>query len=261
MNPLAVWSLAGREWVRFLRQPSRIGSAVASPLLFWILIGSGLSSSFHMPGAGRSMSFLEYFYPGTVVLLVLFGAIFSTISVIEDRHEGFLQGVLVAPIGRSSLVAGKVLGGSLQSLLPAAVLLPLAPLIGVPMTWLGGLAAAGILALLSIALTALGFTIAWRVDSTQGFHAVMNLLLWPLWLLSGAVFPVTGAPGWLAILMRIDPMTYGVAAFRRVLYGPGAALGEGLPAGGPSTVILALVALLAFSLAVVVARSGGGGRR
>jgi ABC-2 type transport system permease protein len=260
MSPLAVWSLARREWVRFIRQPSRIGSAVASPLLFWVLIGAGLSSSFHMPGGGRSMSFLEYFYPGTVVLLILFGSIFSTISVIEDRHEGFLQGVLVAPIGRSSLVAGKVLGGSLQSLLPAALLLPLAPLVGVPMSWLGGLAAVGILALLSVALTALGFAIAWKVDSTQGFHAVMNMLLWPLWLLSGAVFPLTGAPRWLAVMMEIDPMTYGVAAFRRVLYGPGAALGEGLPRGDLSILGLVLIAAAAFWLADVIAHSHSGGR-
>ena len=107
----AVWSLWRRELVRFFRQPSRVAGAVGSPLLFWLFIGSGLSGSFRLPGA-EGIDYLEYFFPGTVTLVVLFAAIFSTISIIEDRREGFLQGVLAAPVPRAAIAAGKVLGGA-----------------------------------------------------------------------------------------------------------------------------------------------------
>lgn len=222
MSLLPSVSLWRREVVRFFRQPSRIASAIATPVLLWLLVGTGLSHSFHLPGSAsaESASYLRFFYPGTVLLVVLFAAIFATISVIEDRHEGFLQGVLVAPVGRSSLVIGKLLGGSTIAWVQGAVLLALAPFAGIHLTWLGTLEAAGVLALVSLAMTALGFGFAWKVDSTQGYHGVMNLVMFPLWLLSGALFPAAGAPRWLAWVMRLNPLTYGLAALRHALFFP-----------------------------------------
>lgn len=241
-----VWSLWRRELVRFFRQPSRVAGAVGSPLLFWLFIGSGLSGSFRLPGA-EGLDYLEYFFPGTVTLVVLFAAIFSTISIIEDRREGFLQGVLVAPVPRAAIAAGKVLGGATLAWLQGTAFLLLAPVAGLRLSASSLLAAAGVLALLSLALTAIGFACAWSVDSVQGFHAIMNLLLVPLWLLSGAVFPLTGAPAWLSALMRIDPLTYGVAALRWALYGPAASLGEGIPGPAVALALLAGLGLLAFA--------------
>ena len=246
---LATGTLWRRELVRFFRQPSRIAGAAGSPLLFWILIGSGLSGSFRLPGGSADVDFLEYFVPGTVVLVLLFAAIFSTISVIEDRQQGFLQGVLVAPVPRAAVVAGKVLGGATLAWLQALVFLALAPLSGIRLTLVTALAAAGVMALLAVGLTAIGFVFAWRVDSVQGFHAVMNLLLVPMWLLSGAFFPLTGAPGWLAALMHANPLTYGVSALRGALYGDAPAWAVG---------VTAAVALAAFAASVLATATRGG---
>jgi ABC-2 type transport system permease protein len=254
MNGLAVFTLWQRELVRFFRQPSRIAGAAGSPLLFWILIGSGLSGSFRLPGGPADLNYLEYFFPGTMVLVLLFAAIFSTISVIEDRNLGFLQGVLVAPVARAEIALGKVLGGATLAWLQSVVFLALAPLSGIRLTPFSVFAAAGVLAVLGISLTAVGFAFAWRVDSVQGFHAVMNLLLVPMWLLSGAFFPPSGAPFWLAALMKINPLTYGVAALRWSLYGSSAGAGTGLPGPALAIGVTIAAALLAFGFDLLAMR-------
>jgi ABC-2 type transport system permease protein len=215
---LQLWTLWTREVVRFYRQPSRIVGALGSPLLFWLLIGSGLGRSFRTnePLAG---GYLEYFYPGTLALIVLFTAIFSTISVIEDRQEGFLQGVLVAPVPRTTIVLGKILGSTALALMQAVVFLFISPF---TFGFLGiaTLAAlVGVLAMLAFGLSGLGFLLAWRLDSTQGFHAIMNLFLVPMWMLSGALFPASGATSWIRGLMWLNPLTYGVSALRQLIYG------------------------------------------
>src|SRR5688500_1029719 len=138
-------------------------------------------------------SYIRYFFPGTLVMILLFTAIFSTISIIEDRREGFLQSVLVAPVPRSGIVLGKVLGGTVLAAGQGLLFLLLAPLVGFHFSILSILAAVGVMLLLAFALTALGFCIAWRMNSTQGFHAIMNLFLMPMWFLSGALFPVDNA--------------------------------------------------------------------
>jgi ABC-2 type transport system permease protein len=215
------WTLAHRELIRFFRQRSRVIGAFGQPLLFWILFGAGLRNSFQAPEwsaqLGRTLSYQEYFFPGVVVMIILFTAIFSTISIIEDRKEGFLQGVLVSPVSRLSIVLGKLTGGMFLSLIQAGFFLALAPLMGIHASLLQWIAIFGLLALLGFTLTALGFVMAWPLDSTQGYHALMSMLLMPMWLLSGAFFP-GGESGWLSWLMRLNPLTYGVAALRRLLY-------------------------------------------
>jgi ABC-2 type transport system permease protein len=252
MSPflLAVWTLWQRELVRFYRQPSRVVGALAPPVLFWLLIGAGLGPSFHAPGTAGT-SYLAYFFPGVVILILLFTAIFAEISIIEDRREGFLQAVLVAPVPRASVVLGKVLGGTTLALAQSALFLLLGPAIGLGLSSAGALAAlAAVLFLLAFALTSLACAIAWCLDSTQGFHAIMNLFLVPMWLLAGTLFPVAGAPGWLGTVMRANPLTYGVAALRRVLAPSDA---NGLPALGVSVAVTAACAVLAFASAVWVA--------
>ena len=221
--------------VRFYRQRGRVTGALGTPLLFWLLIGSGFGDSFRAsepsarPLGSAGMTYLGYLFPGTILLIVLFTAIFSTISVIEDRHEGFLLSVLVAPISRTALVLGKVLGGSTLALLQGLLFVLLSPLVGIPLGVRQALEVTAVLFLISFALTALGFYFAWRLDSVQGFHSVMNLVLMPMWLLSGAVFPVSGAHSWIGWVMRLNPLTYGMAALRRVLYAAPAADGPSLP--------------------------------
>jgi len=212
------YSLWMREVVRFVHQRSRMIGVIGSPILFWFFIGSGLGTSFKssMPLGGTN--YLEYFFPGTILLIMLFTAIFSTISIIEDRTEGFLQSVLVAPISGSSIALGKILGGTTLAVLQAAIFLILAPFIGIHFDVMHLLSLLVLLFLVAFGLTGLGFLIAWRMESTQGFHAIVNLFLIPLWLLSGSLFPMEGAPGWLRFLMMINPLTYAITASRELLY-------------------------------------------
>jgi ABC-2 type transport system permease protein len=214
----ATRTLLWREIIRFLRQRSRIVGALATPLIFWLFLGFGVGQSFQdstLPGA---INYIEYFFPGTLVMIILFTAIFSTISIIEDRREGFLQGVLVAPISRHCIVLGKVLGGAILATGQAWLVCLAAPLLGLQVSGEGILKILLLIPLLSIMLTSLGYLIAWPMDSTHGFHAIMNIFLLPLWLLSGALFSVQGAQGLIAWLMHINPLTYGLAALRYTLY-------------------------------------------
>jgi ABC-2 type transport system permease protein len=204
-----------REIVRFLRQRDRVVGALVTPVVFWLLLGAGLGRSFQ---AGQGHGYLDYFFTGTVVMILLFTAIFSTISIIEDRREGFLQSVLVAPVGRLAIVFGKLLGGASLAMLQGVLFLLLAPVVGVPISLAGLPWLIVAMFLVSFALTGLGFVIAWQLNSSQGFHAIMNLFLIPMWLLSGALFPASGAHTWMAWVMKLNPLTYGVTAVRHGLY-------------------------------------------
>jgi ABC-2 type transport system permease protein len=224
-------------------------------VVFWLLLGSGLGRSFQGRPIGTSaQDYLQYFFPGTLALIVLFTAIFSTMSVIEDRQVGFMQGVLVAPVPRTAIVLGKILGGTTLALLQAAMFLVLAPFARLPLT-LGALPEVlGVLAALGLATTGLGFLIAWWLDSTQGFHAIMNLVLIPMWILSGAVFPASGAAGWIRAIMLLNPMTYGVTALRLVLLpdeGPGGPFSLAEPG-----LTMSLLIVLAFSAVILAADTG-----
>lgn len=251
---LAVLTLWWREINRFRRQPSRWISALTQPLVFWLLLGGGLSASFRPPGVPADTGYLEYFYPGVIVLVMLFTAIFATIAVVEDRHEGFLQGVLVAPVSRASIVLGQALGSATLAWLQGIIFLILAPLAGIPLSPASVLGVVIVLAGLAFSLTNLGLIIAWRMQSTQGFHAIMNLILMPIWLLSGAFFPVSGVPFWLAWLMRINPLTYGMAALRRCLYLGHSDAAGAIPLFFPSVLVLVGFGLAAFALTVITAK-------
>lgn len=239
---LALWR---REIVRFLRQRNRIIGALAAPVVFWVLIGSGAGPGVRLPGMPEDMTFLAYFFPGTAMLILLFTAIFSTISIIEDRREGFLQGVLVAPVAPEAIVLGKLLGGTTLAAGQAMLFCLAAPLAGLPFD--AGVMIRLVPALIVVAfgLVGLGFLIAWPLDSTQGFHAIMNVFLVPLWLLSGALFPAA-ADSWMRFAVQVNPVAYGTAAIRRAFYGDGAAL-DLVPSYGT-----AMGASLAFAAAMLL---------
>ena len=251
---LPVYSLALRELVRFFRQRTRVVGALGQPIIFWVLFGAGLHGSFTGPAG---MSYQEYFFPGVAVMIVMFTAIYSTISIIEDRRDGFLQGVLVAPIPRSSLVLGKVLGGTMLAVLQAVVFLivgPLLSLVGLGPPLETGLtlhnapAVIGFLALVGFSLTALGYLIAWPMESTHGFHAIMSVFLMPMWLLSGSFFPA-GSSGWLSWVIRLNPLTYGTAGLRRIMTTKAEAV-AGLPEWWLCLTVTCLAAMVYVSVAV-----------
>jgi len=211
-----VWVLAHREVLRFLRQPTRLFGSLAQPLMFWFFMGSGFGGSFTDQIAQRTYG--EFFYPGIVLMLLLFAAIFSTITLIEDRNAGFLQGVLVAPVPRLSVVLGKLVGGTLIALFQAFVFLLLAPVAGIGLEVGMVLVLFAVCALIGMGFTGLGFMVAWKLDSVSGYHAVMSVVLIPLWLLSGALFPIEGAAGWLEWVMRCNPVSYAMIILRQAFY-------------------------------------------
>jgi ABC-2 type transport system permease protein len=234
MPVVALW---WREVIRFVRQRSRVTGALAQPVVFWLLLGGGLNASFQPAGTPSGTSYVAYFYPGMIVLVLLFTAIFATISTVEDRRTGFLQGVLVAPVPRWAVTLGQALGSTTLAAFQGALCLLLAPFVGIHLSLGAVLATFVVLTIVAMSLTSLGLIIAWHMESTQGFHAIMNIILIPLWLLSGAFFPVTGAPWPLSWLMAVNPLTYGMAAVRRCLYlGDPAAAGN-LPSLGTSLLV------------------------
>ena len=242
-----------REITRFRRQRSRVIGSFLQPVVFWLLLGAGLKASFRPSGMPPGISYFQYLYPGFIVLVLLFTAIFSTISTVEDRREGFLQGVLVAPISRPMIVLGQAMGGTTLAWIPSCIFLVLAPFAGITLSVGAVVVAAGIMVVIAFSLTCIGLLIAWRIESTQGFHAIMNLILIPIWLLSGAFWPENGAPVVLAWLMRINPLSYGVAALREALYmrQPGG-IGH-LPNFVSSVVIACVFAIAMYVLAARVA--------
>jgi ABC-2 type transport system permease protein len=250
---LPVYSLWWREMARFVRQRSRVVGALVQPLVFWLLLGGGLQASFRPPGALAGTGYVEYSYPGIIAMVLLFTAIFATISVVEDRRAGFLQGVLVAPIPRSSIVLGQALGCTTLAVLQGVLFLALAPLAGIGLGLRSVLAVTAVMLLVAFGLTSLSLIIAWRLDSTQGFHAIMNLVLLPMWVLSGAFFPAAGLPGWIVWVMHLNPLTYGLAAIRRCLYlGAPAAAGP-VPGLALSLAVSGLFAAVAFVVAALAA--------
>ncbi len=247
---IQVATLWWREITRFFRQRSRVTGAFLQPLVFWALLGAGLKASFRPSGMPADINYMQYFYPGVIVLVLLFTAIFATISTVEDRKEGFLQGVLVAPVSRTIVVLGQALGATTLALMQGLIFLVLAPLAGIHLDAAAIGAAAAMMAIIAFALTSIGLIIAWRIESTQGFHAIMNLVLIPVWLLSGAFFPATGVPGWLRWPMLVNPLTYGMIALRRGLY-----LAEPISFGSPSAFGWSVAISIGFAAAMFAAAS------
>lgn len=211
MSSSAFFVLLSREVTRTLKQPSRLMGIIVQPLIFWAIMSSGFVSSFRMP-QNDTLHYGEFFFPGMLAMVILFSTIFNTITLIDDRNCGFMQSVLVSPSTRFSMVAGKIAGVAIISLAQALLLLLLAPLSGVSFgafNWLYGA-----LALLFgvFGLAGAGFILAWLSPSTAVYHAFMSALLMPLWVISGAVFPVQGT--WLQYLVAVNPLAWLVASLR-----------------------------------------------
>ncbi len=211
-----------RDIIRFWRDRIRLVSSLAQPLLYLVVFGSGLSASLgrgFAGGLGGDVSYTQFIYPGVISMSVLFTAIFGAMSIVWDREFGFMKELLVAPIDRTAIAIGKTLGGTTQALIQGAILLILAPFVGVSLTPLAVVELLGLMFVLAFGLSSMGVAIAARMRSMQGFQVVMNFLMLPMLFLSGALFPLVGLPGWLTVVTRLDPASYGVDPIRRVLLG------------------------------------------
>ncbi len=235
-----------REILRFVREPARIVGMLAQPLLYLLLVGNGISHGFQLD-ASRHVNYLAYMFPGIVGMSVLFTSIFGAVSIVWDREFGFLKEVLVSPVPRWAIAVGKAVGSSSVAVVQGAVLLLLAPAVGLHPGVGAFLGLLGVLLLVSLAITGLGILIASRMDSMQGFQTVLNFLVMPLFFLSGALYPLKGMPDWLGVLMRVDPLTYGVDALRHIMYGS-TLLGRVMTQFGLGVDILVTVSVTAVML-------------
>jgi ABC-2 type transport system permease protein len=205
-----------REMIRFSRDRMRMVTSLFQPLLFLFVLGSGLS---RLASAGtHGVDLRTFVYPGVLAMAVMFTAIFSAASIVWDREFGFLREMLVAPVRRGSIVVGKCLGGATVAGIQGLIVIAMAGLVDVPYSPAMLLEVVALQVLLAFALTAFGVMAAARINQMQSFMALTQMLVMPMFFISGALFPVAGLPAWLAFLNRIDPLTYAVDPMRRAVF-------------------------------------------
>lgn len=205
-----------RELIRFANDRMRIVTSLVQPLLFLFVLGSGLQTL--SAASSHGVDLKTFIYPGILCISVMFTAMFSAASIVWDREFGFLREMMVAPIRRSSIVVGKCLGGATVASFQGVIVLALAGLVHVPYDPLLILGVFGLQLLLAYTVTAFGVMIAIRIKQMQSFMGVMQMIVMPMFFLSGALYPVSGLPQWLAVLNRIDPLTYAVDPMRRLVF-------------------------------------------
>jgi len=225
---LGAYTVWYREVLRFFTDKSRIFGAIAQPVLFLVVLGGGISSAIKgvmasggplgaaASGLGGGFNYLAFLFPGILGMSVLFTSIMSAISIVWDREFGFLKEVLVAPVSRTSVAIGKIAGGSTVAMAQGALILLLAPLVGVKFGILQGVELLLIMLLLAAVMSSLGLLIASRQKTMEGFQVIMQFVIMPMLFLSGAFFPLTKG-SWVTLIARFIPVTYGVDALRQIM--------------------------------------------
>lgn len=250
---VAIYVVAYRELLRFVRERSRLISSFAMPLLFLVIFGAGFTRTIGAMVPG--VDFVQFMYPGIIAMTVLMNSVMSGLSVVWDREFGFLKEILVAPLARSGIALGKATGAAVVSLLQASVMLLLAPLVNVSVTPMLVLRLIPVLILISLSLSGLGLLIASHMRSLQGFQLVVQLLVFPLIFLSGVFFPVNNVPTWLELISKLNPLTYGVDAVRQLFLagqeGPLEAIGVTV-FGHTMTVFQDVLVVAGFGLALML---------
>lgn len=218
MNSLrGVYTIWYRDILRFWRDRMRLIGAIFLPLLFLFVFGSGLSARMGLLGAGTN--FAQFMFPGIIGMTVLMSSFMGGVSVVWDREFGFLKEVLVAPISRASVAAGKTLGAATVAIIQGTIILFFAPLIGVSFSPGTVLVLLPLMFLLAAAMGSFGVLLATRIRTMEAFQAVMQMLTFPMIFLSGVFFPLQGIPSWMSIVMKVNPATYGIASIRQVVLG------------------------------------------
>jgi len=214
---IGVYIIWLRDIKRYFRDKPRIIGSFAQPILFLFVLGTGIASSFSVFGGGGGGDFLNFMFPGIVGMTVLFTSFFSAMSIVWDREFGFLREVLVAPISRASIVAGKILGGSTIAMIQGAIILLFAPLLKIPITFTVFFKVMGIMFLVAMTIATLGIVLASKIKSMQAFQVITNFLLMPMFFLSGALFPLNNTVEWMNVVSKINPLSYGIDAMRTVI--------------------------------------------
>ena len=212
-----IYTIWLREFITFMRERARIVAMVGQPLLYLLILGKGITSGMTL-NSSSNIDYLKFMYPGIIGMSILFTSMFSAISIILDREFGFLKEVLVAPVPRWAVALGKCFGGATIAMIQSAILIVMAPIVGISLSLTIILELLVLAFLMSFAVTSLGVAIASRMESMQSFQMVMNFIVMPMYFLSGAMFPMASAPAWMKSLMSLDPLTYGVDALRNVVF-------------------------------------------
>ena len=249
----SIWVIAYRELVRFVQDRPRMISSFSMPIIFLLIFGAGFGRLIGqmMPG----VDYIQFMYPGILAMTVLMTSIMSGISIVWDREFGFLKEVLVSPLSRSGVLIGKAVGAATIAIIQGAIMLVLAPIVTVPINLGTVLALLPLLLILSLSLSGLGLLIGARMRSQQGFQIVMQLVIFPMMFLSGIFFPVSGVATWLAVLSKLNPVTYGIDAIRQVFLGTEVA---GVTVFGhtmgivDSAIVVALVGVVLLTTAIWV---------
>ncbi len=221
------WVIAYRELLRFVTQRARMLSSIFMPLIFFVIFGAGFNN--FIPNLAAGVDYIKFVYPGIIAQTVLQSSVLSGISIVWDREFGFLKEILVAPLGRTGIVLGKVVGSAVIAVGQAIIMLILAPIIGITLTPLMVAELVPVSILISFSLSGLGVLIASRMKSQQSFQIIIQIIIFPLMFLSGVFFPVNNVPIWLEFIAKINPVTYGVDAIRQIFLGP--------PASNPGLVM------------------------
>ncbi|MDR0913002.1 MAG: ABC transporter permease [Methanobrevibacter sp.] len=212
-----IYTIWLREAKRYVRYKSRIVTAIFTPLLWLLIFGVGLGSA--MRFSGTMGSYETFIYPGIIAQTILFTCVMAGVGIIIDKEYGFLKEVMVAPLSRASIIFGKALGISTGAIIQAIILLVLSFIVGVKMTPLIFIESLILCCIIAVGLSGLGLLVASFMDSMEGFNLVMSFVIMPVFLLSGALFPVSGLPDWLNFIVYLDPLTYGVDGLRGIILG------------------------------------------
>jgi ABC-2 type transport system permease protein len=211
-----LYALWFREFRVFLRERSRLIASIFTPVLWLFVIGSGLGSSVHL---STGADYQKFIFPGIISMSIIFSSVFFGSYIIWDRKFDFLKSVMVAPVGRITVFVGKTLGGMTTSLVEVAILLVIGGLIGIHISALSIMQTIAIALLLSFCLTSLGLAMGSYIESLEGFQLIVSFVVFPLFFLSGALFPLSNLPSWISTLTKIDPATYAVDALRNAMLG------------------------------------------
>lgn len=210
-----VYIIIFREVKKFIREKSRLVSSIARPIIWLFLVGSGMS---RLVSPVSGVSYMQFIFPGIIGMTILFSSIFSSISIIWDKEFGLMKEILVAPVSRFSIVMGKAVSGTIISVMQAAIILALFPLLGLTPGIFSVIGIVMLCALLSFCISALGIVIASFYDSFESFSVIINFIVMPMYFLSGAMYPVKALPDILKVAARLNPFTYGIDALKYLIF-------------------------------------------
>jgi ABC-2 type transport system permease protein len=246
-----IWVVAYRELLRFVQERSRLFSSFAMPLIFLVIFGAGFGKLIGSMVPG--VDYIQFMYPGIIAMTVLMSSIMSAISIVWDREFGFLKEILVSPLGRSGIMLGKAVGGAAVAVLQGIVMLILAPILGVSLSFTMVLGLILVIIIVSMSLSGLGLLVASRMKSQQGFQVVIQLIIMPLIFLAGVFYPVNNVPVWMEVISKVNPLTYGVDAIRQLFLGSKGAVTLGVTVFGHTMTILEdVLVVAAFGIVLIL---------